>query len=68
MVLDIPAVTVDVAASELGLTTGRVRQLLRADVLAGEKVSPQCWLVLRESIEQYKTAHRKPGPKPVKNS
>lgn len=66
--LDPYALTVEAAASALGLTTGRVRQLLRAGVLVGEKVTERCWLISRASVEAYRSMVRRPGPKPVQNS
>lgn len=68
MALDPYALTVEAAATVLGLTTGRVRQLLRAGILNGEKITERCWLISRTSVDAYRTTVRRPGPKPVQNS
>jgi excisionase family DNA binding protein len=50
------------AARVIGCVDSRVRQLLRAGRLAGERVGRD-WLVERTSAESYRDSARKPGPK-----
>jgi len=45
--------TVDEAAQAMGCSAGRVRQLLRAGRLEGEKVSPRVWMVRKRSLQAY---------------
>lgn len=68
MMIDPSAVTVERAAEIIGVTTGRIRQLLRSGDLSGQKITERCWLVSRESALQYRDCERKPGPRPVQNS
>ena len=42
------------AADALGLTDGRIRQLLRAEELIGEKVGRQSWLISADEIARLK--------------
>lgn len=44
--------SVDEAARILGCTTGRIRQMLRADELDGEKLNERAWAVDKESVEK----------------
>lgn len=44
--------SVDEAAAELGCTTGRIRQMLRAKELAGEKLNARAWAVDAKSVEK----------------
>ena len=60
--------TVPVAAQRLGVTVGRVRQLLADGTLTGEKIAPRCWLVDAESVTRYAATDRRPGRKPVQDS
>jgi len=46
--------TVAQAAKILGCTTGRVRQLLIAKTLPGEKMSPTLWLIPRDKLAAFK--------------
>ena len=51
-------VTVTQAARILGLTTGRVRQLLLAGELTGNKTSGNGpWLLERAAVEEYARRH-----------
>lgn len=68
MALQTTGITVETAAARLGLTVGRVRQLLAAGTLSGHKVSPRCWLIDPASVAVYAATDRRPGPKAVKNS
>ena len=59
-------VNVNDAAEIIGCTRGRVRQLLLAGKLAGEKVSALAWLVERKAVEQYRDREYTTG-RPRKN-
>ncbi len=51
--MDIKAyVTVTEAAKIIGCTDGRVRQLLRAGTLAGERVNERAWLVEKDDAKR----------------
>jgi excisionase family DNA binding protein len=52
------------AARIIDCNDSRVRQLLRAGKLEGERVGRD-WLVKKSSAEAYRDSERKPGPKPV---
>ncbi len=41
------------AAAILGVTDGRIRQLLRAGELVGLKVNERAWLIEKRHIEKY---------------
>lgn len=62
MVLDIRKdfVTVTKAAEIMGCTPGRVRQMLRAEEIEGEKVGERAWMVLRKAAEKH--AQKPDGP------
>lgn len=68
MALKTTGLTVTQAATRLGVTVGRVRQLLSRSVLSGEKIGPRFWLVDAESVARYAATDRKPGRKPVQKS
>jgi excisionase family DNA binding protein len=51
------------AAKLIGCVDSRVRQLLRAKKLVGERVGRD-WLVLKTSAEAYRDAGHKPGRPP----
>ncbi len=55
-------VTTSEAAAVIGCNTSRVRQLLLAGKLRGERVGRD-WLVERKSAEEYRDTERKPGRK-----
>ena len=57
-------VTSSEAAKILGITTGRIRQLLIKGTLKGKHFG-RVWMVYRRSIERYEASNRKPGPKPL---
>ena len=63
MLIDKSAMTVEAAAAFIGVTTGRVRQLLRSGDLLGEKIGARLWLVDQDSAKEYRDTQRKPGPK-----
>jgi DNA-directed RNA polymerase specialized sigma24 family protein len=56
-------ISVNDAATILGCTTGRVRQLLLAGRLEGQKLTERAWAVDRRSVEKYARSDRRPGPK-----
>ena len=51
------------AAAELGLETSHVRRLCERGTLAATKRGRD-WFVDRAAVENYRSAERKPGPKP----
>ena len=42
------------AATALGLTDGRIRQLLRAEELTGKKLGKRSWAIPSSEVERYK--------------
>ena len=56
--------TVCQVADDLGLTTGRIRQMLRDKTLEGTKVGPRLWMVSRDELQRIKSLPRKRGRKP----
>lgn len=58
-------VTTSEAAEIIGCNASRIRQLMKAGKLRGERVGRD-WLVDRKSAEEYRDTDRKPGPKPGK--
>lgn len=46
-------VSVSTAATIIGCTDGRVRQLLRSGELPGEKLGERLWLIRRKDAEKY---------------
>ena len=58
-------ISVSDAAALLGVTTGRVRQLLDSRKISGKKLSERAWAVELRSVEEYAKSYRKPGPKPA---
>ncbi len=53
-------VTLPEAAQEIGITPGRLRQMLRAGELEGEKVGP-VWVIPRSEVERLKNTPRTTG-------
>jgi len=47
------------AARLLGLTEGRVRQLLRSGELAGSKLNQRAWAISAAEVARYKEAREK---------
>jgi excisionase family DNA binding protein len=47
-------------ATELGVTEGRVRQLLYSGKLAGKQIGWQ-WVITRTNLDEYKKIRRSPG-------
>lgn len=45
-------ISVEQAAGIIGITTGRVRQLLRAELLDGTKLSERVWIVNERSAQK----------------
>lgn len=56
MNINFDAISVTRAAEIIGCTTGRVRQLLRAEELRGKKLGPRAWLVSRVDAEKLADA------------
>lgn len=48
-----PMISVTEAAKKLGVTTGRVRQLLREGTLAGRHLTSHAWMVDADSLKQH---------------
>ena len=53
------------AAEIIGVTMGRVRQLLQCGQIKGQHLTPRAWAVDRRSAEKYARTERQPGPKPA---
>lgn len=68
MALDIAAKNVKDSAAFLGVTIGRIHELIREGRLRATKVSERCWLVETASLERYAAGDRSPGRRPVKKS
>ncbi len=58
-------VSVADAARILKLTPGRIRQLIDEGKIIGHHLSERALAVDLQSVQEYKTAYRKPGPKPA---
>lgn len=58
-------VSVADAAKMLKVTPGRVRQLIDEGKLVGHHLSERALAVELQSVQEYKGAYRKPGPKPA---
>jgi excisionase family DNA binding protein len=54
--------SVDEAATALGVTTGRIRQMLRGEELRGEKLNERAWAVYRDSLEKHAKTQKIGGP------
>ncbi len=48
-------------AEILGVTSSRVRQLLRAGELDGHRMSSGIWFIDKEEVSQYQLTRRKAG-------
>jgi hypothetical protein len=53
------------AGKMLGVTHGRIRQLIDEKKLKAFELNERALAVTLDSIEEYKKAYRKPGPKPA---
>jgi len=51
---EFPMISVTEAANQLGVTTGRVRQLLRDGTLKGRHLTSHCWMVDARSLKSVK--------------
>lgn len=60
--MDDRMITVEEAANLLDVSTSRIRQLVLAGILKGQKLAG-AWFFTREAIEQARERNRKPGPK-----
>lgn len=49
------------AADAIGCTPGRVRQMLRAGELPGEKLHQMAWLIKKQDVEKVAKAEYKTG-------
>jgi len=49
------------AADALSVTEGRIRQILRAGDLRGEKLGEHAWAIPAGEIERYQKVRRGPG-------
>lgn len=49
------------AAEAVGVTTGRLRQLIRADKLIGIKISERAWLIPKREVTRLKKSGSKLG-------
>lgn len=56
-----PYYTVAEAAEVIGITTGRIGQLLRAGAIKGRKVSERAWLIPRKEVERFKAMPQTTG-------
>jgi hypothetical protein len=62
-------ISAEQAADIIGVTTGRIRQLLRAGVLSGVKINARAWVVDERSAQKVrKTQHSGGRPRSGKNS
>lgn len=52
MTLPSNLITVEKAAKALGVTTGRIRQMLRAEILEGQKINERAWIVDPDSLKK----------------
>jgi excisionase family DNA binding protein len=68
MALDIAAKNVKQSAEFLGVTIGRIYELIRDGRLKATKVSERCWLVETDSLERYAAGDRSPGRRSVQKS
>ncbi|WP_370635310.1 helix-turn-helix domain-containing protein [Deinococcus sp. 6YEL10] len=63
----IELLTTEQVAKELGVSTGRVRQLVRVGRLRPEPVTPRIHLFSREAVESYKGAPKPARGRPKKS-
>ena len=54
-------VSVNEAASALGVTGSRIRQMLKDDELRGEKLNERAWAIYRDSVEKVARNQRDGG-------
>jgi excisionase family DNA binding protein len=59
-----PYLSVEKAAAALSVTEGRVRQILRAGELHGEKLGRHAWAIPVAEIERYQAVRHGPGRRP----
>ena len=52
-------VTLREAAEMVNLTTGRLRQMLRAGELTGQKAGPRLWIIPRREAEKLAKSRNK---------
>jgi excisionase family DNA binding protein len=64
-----PLLTVQEAATELGITVRGVQERLKRGAMQGERVTPRLWLIPRDEVERWKVLGRQqPGRKPGQRS
>lgn len=54
-------VTCEEAASIIGVTTGRIRQMCRANEIAAKKAGKFLWLIPIHALDKHKKKDRKVG-------
>lgn len=59
------AISAREAAEILGVTLGRIRQLLAESKIRGEKLTPRAWAIDKKSVVAYARTDRRRGPKRV---
>jgi|TARA_R110000824_G_scaffold230129_4_gene417729 excisionase family DNA binding protein len=55
--------TVTQAADRIGITTGRLRQMLRANEIEGVKMGPRMWLLAVDEVDKLKQPQRRGRPR-----
>jgi excisionase family DNA binding protein len=63
-----PWMSVTEAAEKIGITDGRVRQLLGSGVIRGQKINSRAWAVETSSVQEFMKAPRAPGPARIGDS
>lgn len=58
---DFPFYTTAEAAEVIGITQGRLCQLLRAGILKGRKAGQQTWLIPKREVERFQSTPQKTG-------
>jgi hypothetical protein len=60
--------SVSEAAEKIGITDGRVRQLLGAGIIRGQKINARAWAVETSSVQEFIKTPRAPGPARIGDS
>ena len=53
--------SVNDAAVVIGCTAGRIRQLLLAGDMLGEKLNERAWIIPKSEVQRFKKKPRRPG-------
>ena len=53
--------SVNDAAEAIGCTSGRVRQLLIAGEMRGDKLNERAWIIPKSEVERFQDKPRRPG-------